>query len=332
VLPRDTGLAQISDYRDVQYYAVIMPNVAGIRNVPWQDYQVTIDQVEALSGYDVLALLPDAVETAVESNTQPPIGAVSGPAAINEGGEASFSSAGSLDPNGTIVSFSWDFGDGATGEGAAPAHTYLQDGVYTVTMTATDNDGLTGFATFVLTVNNVAPAFAGFPDESRAVGETYPVAGTFTDPGADAWIASVSWGDGTTSQQATGAREFSLGHVYSTAGTYSVTVTVADDDTSTSTTHTVTVVHPAAALAEALVQVDQLVAARKITPAIGALFKAQIVAAQRQIARGNEPGAVVILKALVVQIDLLVRLRVVSAADVAPLRSTLVQVIQGLRQ
>jgi hypothetical protein len=41
---------------------------------------------------------------------------------------------------------------------------------------------------------------------------------------------------------------------------------------------------------------------------------------------------VVILKALVVQIDLLVRLRVVSAADVAPLRSTLVQVIQGLRQ
>jgi DNA/RNA endonuclease G (NUC1) len=331
ILPRDTGLAQIRDYRDVQVIAVIMPNDPGIRNTPWQTFVDTIDSVETLSGYDLLAALPDAIEAAVESNTQPPILSVAGPAAINEGGSATFSAAGSLDPNGTIVSYSWSFGDGATGEGASPSHTYLQDGVYDVTLTATDNDGLVTTATVPIVVDNVVPAFGGFPDATRATGETYSLASSFVDPGADSWTVTVTWGDGSTSQQPLGAREFALSHVYTAAGTFTVSVTVADDDSSTATTHTVTVVQPAPGLDAALPLVDQLVAARKIPPAVGTLFKAQIIAAQKLIARGNQPAARTILQALVVQIDLLVRLRQVSAVDIAPLRSVLVQVIGGLR-
>jgi DNA/RNA endonuclease G (NUC1) len=331
ILPRDTGLAQIRDYRDVQAIAVIMPNGPGVRNDPWQMYQTTIDAVEVLSGYDALALLPDAIEAAVESNTQPPILSIAGPAAIDEGGAATFNASGSLDPNGTIVSYSWSFGDGATGEGVSPSHTYLQDGVYDVTLTATDNDGLVTTTTVPIVVGNVAPAFGAFPDATRAVGEAYSLAGTFVDPGADSWTVTVTWGDGSTSQQSLGAREFALNHVYAAAGAYTVMVTVADDDTSTATTHAVTVVQPAPGLDAALPLIDQLVAARKLAPAIGSLFKAQIIAAQRLIARGNEPAARSILQAIVVQIDLLVRLRQVSAADIAPLRSLLVQVIGTLR-
>ena len=52
---------------DVQVVAVIMPNEAGIRTVAWQTYRVTIDQVEALTGLDVLRLLPDAIETELEA-------------------------------------------------------------------------------------------------------------------------------------------------------------------------------------------------------------------------------------------------------------------------
>lgn len=67
IMPRDQGLDDIDDYRDFEVIAVVMPNVAGIRNVPWRTYQTTVDSVESLSGYDVLALLPDRIEVTVES-------------------------------------------------------------------------------------------------------------------------------------------------------------------------------------------------------------------------------------------------------------------------
>lgn len=107
-------------------------------------------------------------------------------------------------------------------------------------------------------------------------------------------------------------------------------MTIADDDAATTTTHTVLVAQPAPGLDAALPLIDQLVANGKISRTLGALFKAQIVAAKRLVERGNNPAAVVILKALVVQIDLLVRLRQVTAADMAPLRSILVQTIGTL--
>src|ERR1043166_2799028 len=46
-MPRDEGLANIHDYRDIEVIAVNMPNVAGVRNVPWQTYQTTVDAIEA---------------------------------------------------------------------------------------------------------------------------------------------------------------------------------------------------------------------------------------------------------------------------------------------
>jgi DNA/RNA endonuclease G (NUC1) len=332
ILPRDTGLAELRDYRDVQAVAVIMPNEAGVRNVPWQDYLRTIDEVETLSGYDVLALLPDAIETAVESNTQPPIAAIAGPAgSIEEGSSITLNASGSLDPNGSVVSYEWDFGDGTTASGVAVAHGYAQDGVYNARVTVTDNDGLTGSAVFVVIVTNVAPVLGAVPGGNVNVGSAYTVAGTFADPGADAWTATVDWGDGSApSTVSLATRAFSLTHTYTTPGAFTVTVTIADDDASTSTSHTVLVAQPAPGLAQALPLIDDLVAQNRIPRAVGTLFKAQVIAAQRLVARGNNPAAVVILRALVVQVDLLVRLRQATAADMAPLRRLLVSSIGTL--
>ena len=67
ILPRDQGLSSIDSYDDVDVIAAVMPNVAGIRNVDWRTYETTVDSVEALSGYDLLALLPDHIEIAIES-------------------------------------------------------------------------------------------------------------------------------------------------------------------------------------------------------------------------------------------------------------------------
>ena len=70
----------------------------------------------------------------------------------------------SLDPNGTMASYDWDFGDGTTGSGVTVTHTFVQDGAFTVRVTVTDNDGLTDSATFTVNVTNVAPVVGAVPN------------------------------------------------------------------------------------------------------------------------------------------------------------------------
>jgi subtilisin family serine protease len=66
----------------------------------------------------------------------------------------------STDGDGNIASRSWSFGDGATSTAANPSHTYAAGGGYTVTLTVTDNGGLTATTTRNVTVS--APAAGGF--------------------------------------------------------------------------------------------------------------------------------------------------------------------------
>ncbi len=54
-----------------------------------------------------------------------------------------FNASSSYDPDGSIVSYAWDFGDGANTTGEVVSHTYSRPGNYTVTLTVTDDDGLT---------------------------------------------------------------------------------------------------------------------------------------------------------------------------------------------
>jgi DNA/RNA endonuclease G (NUC1) len=335
VMAHDTGLLNVRDYRDLEVIAVNMPNDPGVRNVDWNTYRTTVDALEALTGYDLLALLPDDVEAAVESNTQPPLASVTGPAAsIEEGGSATFDASGSLDPNGTIASYAWDFGDGSTGSGVSVAHTFAQDGAFTVRVTVTDNDGLTDTATFNINVTNVAPVIGAVPNGSLNVGATYSVNGSFTDPGADAWTATVLWGDGSAPERVPlSGRSFSLTHIYTAPGTYTVSIEVADDDASATSTHSVTVQQPVpeSGLADALQIIDELIQTRKIPRSVGILWKAEVIAAQVLIGRGNTPAAIQVLKAEVNQIDMLVRCRVVKAKDVAPLRKVLTDAIAHLQ-
>ncbi|HYN08484.1 MAG TPA: PKD domain-containing protein [Vicinamibacterales bacterium] len=60
--------------------------------------------------------------------------------------------------DGSIVSYAWNFGDGATGSGAQPSHTYAAGGTYTVVLTVTDNDAATDTDTQNVTVSSVPPS------------------------------------------------------------------------------------------------------------------------------------------------------------------------------
>jgi hypothetical protein len=52
-----------------------------------------------------------------------------------------FNATGSRDPDGSIASYAWSFGDGASGTGSVPQHRYPTSGTYTATLTVTDNRG-----------------------------------------------------------------------------------------------------------------------------------------------------------------------------------------------
>ncbi|MDF2955116.1 MAG: PKD repeat domain protein [Candidatus Alkanophagales archaeon MCA70_species_2] len=63
-----------------------------------------------------------------------------------------FDASSSYDPDGTIVSYEWDFGDGATASGVVVTHAYSAAGSYTVTLTVTDDDGAENSTSVLVTV------------------------------------------------------------------------------------------------------------------------------------------------------------------------------------
>ena len=160
VMPRNTGIGQVNSWQDVQVIAVIMPNDAGIRNVAWQTYSTTVDAVEALSGYDLLALLRDDIEVAVESGTVPPVAAVDGAYAAYALDQVAMSAAGSTDGDGDALTYAWDFGDGSAANGARVSHTFAAPGTYAVRVIVTDVLGLADTATTTATITRM-PASVG---------------------------------------------------------------------------------------------------------------------------------------------------------------------------
>lgn len=180
----------------------------------------------------------DEVMITVSHLNQAPTAAISGPTSGNEGASLTFSGSGSSDPEGAALTYTWTFGDGSPAESGPAAthqsrsHTYADNGSYTVTLVVNDGTSNSAPATQGVAVANVAPNVAALSGASLGAGGTYQENGSFTDPGADTWNATVSYGDGsgTNPLALKPDKTFHLQHVYSTGGHYTVTVTVTDDD------------------------------------------------------------------------------------------------------
>jgi hypothetical protein len=112
----------------------------------------------------------------LQSNTVPAVGqaplvAAGGPYGGTPGAAVAFSSAGSSDPDGTITSYQWTFGDGTNGTGATPSHVYSSAGNYIVTLTVTDNSGNARRASTSVVVSSSPPnAPSSLTAASRSAG------------------------------------------------------------------------------------------------------------------------------------------------------------------
>ncbi|OPX66244.1 MAG: PKD domain protein [Methanoregulaceae archaeon PtaB.Bin056] len=133
---------------------------------------------------------------------------------------------------GIVTTYLWDFGDGNTSSDSNPLHTYHTPGSYNVSLVvANDGGSNTTSAVHYITVTNVPPV-ASFSANTTAGVAPLPV--LFTDESSGEDITSRAWtfGDGATSG------DESPVHVYTTPGTYSVTLTVENDGGDNTTTRT----------------------------------------------------------------------------------------------
>lgn len=156
---------------------------------------------------------------------------------------------------GNVTAWSVDWGDGSAvanldGSAASTAHTYVNNGSYTLTISAADQNG--DHDTQVdLAVLNVAPAALISGSASVAQGSSYALAASATDAGSlDTISWSIDWGDGQHGT-ASGANP-SLSHTYSSVGIYTIHAIASDNDGGASAAAiqvvTVTNVPPAASI------------------------------------------------------------------------------------
>lgn len=182
--------------------------------------------------------------TVIDPTGQVPPVAVVG--ATPTSGEAplvvAFNGTSSFDPDGTIVSYAWEFGDGTTGSGATVSKTYTSIGSYVARLTVTDDSGLSASSTTTITVlgPNLLPTAAISTSTSSGIA---PLTVSFSGSGStdpDGTIASYSWnfGDGST------ASGVNVSKTFSSPGTFTVTLTVTDNRGGIDTETTTIVVSP----------------------------------------------------------------------------------------
>ena len=165
---------------------------------------------------------------------QPPIAAFNySPPNPTVGAFVVFDGSSSHDPDGTVVSYAWTFGDGTTGTGSSIPHQYVMANTYLVTLTVTDNQGATGVTSRnvqVGTTNQAPIAQFTYSPFNPTVGTvvTFNSSGSY-DP--DGSITSYAWsfGDGWTGSGALAS------HPYAGLGIYTVTLTVTDNLGATTT-------------------------------------------------------------------------------------------------
>ncbi len=114
------------------------------------EIKLTVTDAGGLSTTDVNTIHPRCYAIAPTAIITASVNAGEGPLLVVFDGTSSY------DP-GTIVSYQWDFGDGTSATGPSPSHVFSVTGDHTVVLTVTDDDGLTGQGSKVISVITFDP-------------------------------------------------------------------------------------------------------------------------------------------------------------------------------
>jgi len=138
-----------------------------------------------------------------------------------------FDASSSSDPDGKLVSYDWDFGDGETGQGEFITHRYTYGGTFTVKFTVTDDDKKTDTLSKEITIyEKPTAAFTASPTVGIAPLEVNLDASESSDPDGEIIFYNWDFGDGNT---AVGKQKVK-NHTYEAGGTYQVICTDVDND------------------------------------------------------------------------------------------------------
>ncbi len=189
---------------------------------------------EEMKDYNILLIVTDRSGQVANSSferftitvNKPPVAVASEDMIAAPGDKLQFNSAGSIDPDGNLTGYSWEFGDGASAEGQIVEHSYEKPGDYRVLLRVTDDsDSPCNNATDRLKVwvNDSPKANAG-DDIKGAIDEQLAFSGERSYD-TDGEIIGYTWdfGDGS------GGEGMIVTHAYAQPGYYKVTLTVNDD-------------------------------------------------------------------------------------------------------
>ena len=186
---------------------------------------------------------------AIGSNYNPTaiVKVVDGQMVIDLGDPVQFDASDSIDEDGTITSYNWDFGDGETGTGKDVIHRYQNPGDYIVSLSVTDDDGAVGnndrILTYITVLHGTVNEGSGLPHAIISVKASVISPGTSVDfNGAGSWagldgspstdeIDKWLWdfGDGGTADGAEVSHKFGSSSGFSSLtsiGSYCVKLTV----------------------------------------------------------------------------------------------------------
>jgi PKD repeat protein len=139
----------------------------------------------------------------------------------------------STSPVDDIVAWNWSFAGLGTDTAQDPNFTFYDNGVYSVCLTVTDDDGSTDMVCYDVTILNVSPTIDALtaPTDPVSIDDApYTVMVDFSDPGTlDTHDVVWDWGDGLSDTQTGVTSPASASHTYAEAGVYPVQVTVMDD-------------------------------------------------------------------------------------------------------
>lgn len=141
----------------------------------------------------------------------------------------------SSDPDGDSLTYVWDLGDQLQWTGPQAVRTYVDDGIYSVRLIATDQHGASDTATTQVTIENRPPFIYSTRAPSGAIlaGTSMTIEVSASDSGQDSLTMQIDWKDGSTytsPKRPWYQGGVKLDHTYATPGTYAVEATSRDDD------------------------------------------------------------------------------------------------------